>query len=143
MSLQYLINKCGKDTVIKLLPSLFITVDTDKIDTKNIICDNYYYINPQTNIDCENIESIVALFDEIAIDKSMVDSVVISYLGEKHFRFKTGSDNKFGKTLYLDVQAVRIALTDLLTEQTVSQIGNGLKLGLLFFAANYLALHAV
>jgi len=143
MSLQYLINKCGKDKVIKLLPSLFITVDTDKIDTKNIICDNYYYINPKTNIDCENIESIVALFDEIAIDKSMVDSVVISYLGEKHFRFKTGSDNKFGKTLYLDVQAVRIALTDLLTEQTVSQIGNGLKLGLLFFAANYIALHAL
>jgi len=38
---------------------------------------------------------------------------------------------------------VRIALTDLLTEQTVSQIGNGLKLGLLFFAANYIALHAL
>jgi hypothetical protein len=76
-----------------------------------------------------NIAPIVELFHEIAIDKAMYDSVVISYLGEKHLRFKNKSDKKFGKTLYLDVQTVRIALTDMQTQQTVSRIfGTGLKL---------------
>ena len=142
MCLQYLIDKYGKDKVIKLLPSLFITIDTDKIDTNNIICENDYFINPQTtykNIYSDNYENtieiihniapIVELFHEIAINKAMYDSVVISYLGKKHIRFKNGSDKKFGKTLYLDVQALRIALTDMQTEQTVRRLfANGLKI---------------
>ena len=142
MCLQYLIDKYGKDKVIKLLPSLFITIDTDKIDTNNIIWENDYFINPQTtykNIYSDNYENtieiihniapIVELFHEIAINKAMYDSVVISYLGKKHIRFKNGSDKKFGKTLYLDVQALRIALTDMQTEQTVRRLfANGLKI---------------
>jgi hypothetical protein len=145
MSLQYLIDKCGKQKVINLLPSLFITVDTEKVDTKNIICENDYFINPQNVVDAlyknkytdnyenmieiiHNLEPIVVLFHEMAIDKAMYDAVVISYLGTKHLRFKNKSDKKFGKTLYLDVQTVRIALTDMQTKQTVSKIfGNGLK----------------
>lgn len=146
MSLQYLIDKCGKQKVINLLPSLFITVDTEKVDTKNIICENDYFINPQNVVNAlykskyaddyenmieiiHNLEPIVVLFHEMAIDKAMYDAVVISYLGKKHLRFKNKSDKKFGKTLYLDVQTVRIALTDMQTKQTVSKIfGNGLKL---------------
>ena len=142
MSLQYLIENCGTQKVINLLPSLFITIDTEKVDTKNIICENDYFINPQNVVnslyakDYENmieiiynLAPIVELFHEIAIDKAMYDSVVISYLGEKHLRFKNKSDKKFGKTLYLDVQTVRIALTDMQTQQTVSRIfGTGLKL---------------
>jgi hypothetical protein len=128
-----------------LLPSLFITVDTEKVDTKNIICENDYFINPQNVVNAlykseyadnyenmieiiHNLEPIVVLFHEMAIDKAMYDAVVISYLGKKHLRFKNKSDKKFGKTLYLDVQTVRIALTDMQTKQTVSKIfGNGLK----------------
>ena len=146
MSLQYLIDKCGKQKALNLLPSLFITVDTEKVDTKNIICENDYFINPQNVVDAlyknncandyknmieiiHNLAPIVELFHEMAIDKAMYDSVVISYLGKKHLRFKNKSDKKFGKTLYLDVQTVRIALTDMQTKQTVSKIfGNGLKL---------------
>ena len=146
MCLQYLIDKYGKDKVIKLLPTLFITIDTDKIDTNNIICENDYFMNPQTTVNTlyknifsdnyentieiiHNIAPIVELFHEIAIDKAMYDSVVISYLGKKHIRFKNGSDKKFGKTLYLDVQALRIALTDMQTEQTVRRLfANGLKI---------------
>jgi hypothetical protein len=142
MSLQYLIEKCGTQKVINLLPSLFITVDTEKIDTKNIICENDYFINPQNVVNAlfkheyenmieiiYNVAPIVELFHEMAIDKAMYDSVVISYLGKKHLRFKNKSDKKFGKTLYLDVQTVRIALTDMHTKQTVSRyFGTGLKL---------------
>jgi len=146
MSLQYLIDKCGKQKVINLLPSLFITVDTEKIDAENIICENDYFINPQNVVNAlykskyaddyenmieiiYNVAPIVELFHEMAIDKAMYDSVVISYLGKKHLRFKNKSDKKFGKTLYLDVQTVRIALTDMQTKQTVSKIfGTGLKL---------------
>jgi hypothetical protein len=146
MSLQNLINKCGTQKVINLLPSLFITVDTDKIDTENIICENDYFMNPQNVVnvlyksDCaydyeimiemiHNLAPIVELFHEMAIDKAMYDSVVISYLGKKHLRFNNKSDKKFGKTLYLDVHTVRIALTDMQTKQTISRIfGTGLKL---------------
>ena len=149
MSLQYLIDKCGKQKVINLLPSLFITIDTKKVDTENIICENDYFINPKSTVDAlyilfkseyadnyenmieiiHNLAPIVELFHEMAIDKAMYDSVVISYLGKKHLRFKNKSDKKFGKTLYLDVQTVRIALTDMQTKQTVSRyFGNGLKL---------------
>jgi hypothetical protein len=154
MSLQYLIEKCGTQKVINLLPSLFITIDTDKIETKNIICENDYFINPKKVVDAlyksedaddyetmmkiiQNLAPIVELFHEMAIDKAMYDSVVISYLGKKHLQFKNKSDKKFGKTLYLDVQSVRIALTDIQTKQTVSRIfGTGLKLfaGTLLFS---------
>jgi hypothetical protein len=146
MSLQYLIEKCGTQKVINLLPSLFITVDTEKIDAENIICENDYFINPQNVVNAlykseyadkyenmieiiYNVPPIVELFHEMAIDKAIYDSVVISYLGKKHLRFKNKSDKKFGKTLYLDVQTVRIALTDMQTKQTVSRyFGNGVKL---------------
>jgi hypothetical protein len=154
MSLQYLIDKCGKQKVINLLPSLFITIDTENVDTENIICENDYFINPQNVVDAlykneyannyenmieiiHNLAPIVEMFHEMAIDKAMYDSVVISYLGKKHLRFKNKSDKKFGKTLYLDVQTVRIALTDMQTKQTVSTIfGTGLKLcvGTLLFS---------
>ncbi len=146
MSLQYLIDKCGKQKALNLLPSLFITIDTEKVDSENIICENDYFINPQHVVDAlyksdcaddyenmieiiHNLAPIVVLFHEMAIDKAMYDSVVISYLGKKHLRFKNKSDKKFGKTLYLDVQTVRIALTDLQTKQTVSTLfGMGVKL---------------
>ena len=146
MSLQYLIENCGKQKVINLLPSLFITIDTEKVDAENIICENDYFINPQNVVNTlykskyaddyeimiemiHNLAPIVGLFHEIAIDKAMYDAVVISYLGKKHLRFKNKSDKKFGKTLYLDVQTVRIALTDMQMKQTVSTLfGTGLKL---------------
>jgi hypothetical protein len=146
MSLQNLIDKCGIQKVINLLPSLFITIDTEKVDAENIICENDYFINPQNVVnalyrsDCaydyeimiemiHNLAPIVELFHEIAIDKAMYDSVVISYLGKKHLRFNNKSDKKFGKTLYLDVQTVRIALTDMQMKQTVSTLfRTGLKL---------------
>ncbi len=159
MCIQNLIDKCGKKKVINLLPSLFITVDSDKIETYNVICENDYFINPQTTVDelykniyvdnyenmieiIHNIAPIVELFHEIAIDKAMVDSVVISYLGKKHIRFKNRSDKKFGKTLYLDVQALRIALTDMQTEQTARKyIRNGIKICAGAFIFSFLHKH--
>jgi len=150
MCIQNLIEKCGKQNVLKILPSLFITIDTEKIENNQLLCDTDYFEESQTIIetlyknlnksDYETVHEIVPiihLFHEIAIDKAMVDSVVITYLGQNCVRYKNRSEKRFGKSLYLDVHAVRIALTDMQTEQTVRRyIGNGLKLciGAFFFS---------
>lgn len=144
MSIQNLIKKCGKNNVLKILPSLFIMVDTEKIENNKVLCDTDYFTNPEIKVDSlENYETIhdilqiTELFNEIAIDKAMVDSVVMSYLGQNCIRYKNLSEKRYGKSLYLDVHAVRIALTDMQTEQTVSRFfGTGFKLcaGVLFFS---------
>jgi hypothetical protein len=155
MCIKNLIEKCGKKNVLKILPSLFIMVDTEKIEKNRLLSDNDYFVESQSTIDdlyknlhtnnnykkmvetVHDIAPILELFHEIAIDKAMVDSVVITYLGQNCVRYKNKSDKQFGKSLYLDVHAVRIALTDMQTEQTVRKyIGNGLKLcfGAFFFS---------
>jgi hypothetical protein len=147
MSIKSLIEKCGKENVVSLLPSLFIMISTKKIEKNQLLCDNDYFVNPQQSIDAlynnlhltddyeklvetiHDIAPILELFHEIAIDKAMVDSVIITYLGKSCVRYKNKSEKNFGKSLYLDVHAVRIALTDMQTEQTVCRfIGNGFKL---------------
>ena len=161
MQIKQLIEKCGKSKVIDILPSLFITIDTDKIKDSDIVCDNDYIVNPNgttealyiqfknsngtftqlynKNVTTQNykkmietmcdITPIVELFNEIEIDKASVDSVIISYLGKNSIRYKNNSEKKVGKSLYLDVHAVRIALIDMQTKQTVCRIfGNGLKI---------------
>ena len=148
MCIQNLIEKCGKTNVLKILPSLFITINTEKIENNQLLCDTDYFEESQTLIDTlyknlnksdyETVHDIVAvieLFHEIAIDKAMADSVVITYLGQNCVRYRNLSEKRFGKTLYLDVHAVRIALTDMQTEQTVRRyIGNGIK----FFAGAFI-----
>ena len=138
MSIKNLIEKCGKENVINLLPSLFITIDTEKIEKNQLLCDNDYFVNPQQSIDAlynnlyltDDYEKMVqTIYDIAAIDKAMVDSVIITYLGKSCVRYKNKSEKHFGKSLYLDVHAVRIALTDMQTEQTICRfIGNGFKL---------------
>lgn len=159
MQIKQLIEKCGKSKVIDILPSLFITIDTDKIKDSDIVCDNDYIVNPNgttealyiqfknsngtftynKNVTTQNykkmietmcdITPIVELFNEIEIDKASVDSVIISYLGKNSIRYKNTSKTKIGKSLYLDVHAVRIAMIDMQTKQTVCRIfGNGLKI---------------
>ena len=51
MSIKNLIEKCGKENVINLLPRLFITIDTKKIEKNQLLCDNDYFVNPQQSID--------------------------------------------------------------------------------------------
>jgi hypothetical protein len=147
MCIKNLIEICGKTNVLKILPSLFITIDTEKIENNQLLCDTNYFEESETIIDTlytnlktsdyetvHDIVPIIHLFHEMAIDKAMVDSVVITYLGKNCVRYKNLSEKRFGKTLYLDVHAVRIALTDMQTEQTVRRyIGNGLK----FFAGAF------
>ena len=146
MCIKNLIEKCGKNNVLKILPSLFIMIDTEKIENNPLLCDTDYFAESQTIIDdlykklhtsnyekmvetIHDIAYIIELFHEIAIDKAMVDSVVITYLGQNCVRYKNLSEKRYGKTLYLDVHAVRIAVTDMQTEQTVSRyFRNGLKI---------------
>lgn len=139
MSIKNLIEKCGKKTVLKMLPGLFITVDTEKIENNPLLYDTDYFAESHDALyknlykcDSETIHDIapiIELFHEIAIDKASVDSVVITYLGQNCVRYKNLSEKRFGKSLYLDVHAVRIALTDMQTEQTVCRFfRNGFKL---------------
>lgn len=152
MCIQNLIDKCGKTNVLNILPSLFITIDTEKIENNQLLCDTDYFEESQTIIDTlytklnksdyetvHDIVPIIHLFHDIAIDKAMVDSVVITYLGQNCVRYRNLSEKRFGKTLYLDVHAVRIALTDMQTEQTVCRyIGNGFKICLGIFVFSFL-----
>jgi hypothetical protein len=147
MSIKNLIEKCGKQNVLKVLPGLFIMVDTEKIEKNKLLYDTDYFANSHDtlykNLDtidyntiCD-VVPIMDLFHEIAIDKAMVDSVVITYLGQNCIRYKNLSEKQYGKSLYLDMHAVRIALTDMQTEQTVRRyFGTGLKLcvGAFFFS---------
>jgi len=147
MSIKNLIEKCGKHNVLKALPNLFIMVDTEKIENNPLLYDTDYFSDSHDalykNLHTRDYETIcdiapiMELFHEIAIDKAMVDSVVITYLGQNRIRYKNLSEKQFGKSLYLDVHAVRIALTDMQTEQTVRRyFGTGLKLciGAFFFS---------
>lgn len=152
MCIQNLIDKCGKTNVLKILPSLFITIDTEKIENNQLLCDTDYFEESQTIIetlyknlnksDYETVHEIVPiihLFHEIIIDKAMVDSVVVTYLGQNSVRYKNWSENRFGKSLYLDMHAVRIALTDMQMEQMVCRyIGNGFKFCFGIFVFSFL-----
>ena len=149
MSIKNLIEKCGKQNVLKTLPGLFIMVDTEKIENNKLLYDTDYFADSHDalykNLHTSDYETIydiapiMELFHEIAIDKAMVDSVVITYLGQHCIRYKNLSEKRFGKSLYLDVHAVRIALTDMQTEQTVCRyIGNGFKICLGIFVFSFL-----
>ena len=149
MSIKNLIEKCGKQNVLKALPGLFIMVDTEKIENNNLLYDTDYFAESHDALyknlhtrdykTIYDIAPIMELFHEIAIDKASVDSVVITYLGQHCIRYKNLSEKRFGKSLYLDVHAVRIALTDLQTEQTVLRyFGNGLKLCVSAFFFSFL-----
>ena len=139
-----LIQQCGRQNAISILPGLFIKINTSSAEEKKPILeyeyDGVFSISSftLTNILIEeliqksvrdnkhltymlnDLVSIVALFYDCrnSIDVSDVDYIVFSYLGDFQLRFKntTSIDKPYGKALYLDIQSLRIALID---EQTM------------------------
>ena len=126
------IEKNGKSRVVNLLPSLFITIDTNKYEKKEIIYDyqmsTFSAINEfakHNNKDFTgtiyDIAPIVELINEIPANKlpSNIDCIFVSYLGKYIVQMKNTGTNH-GKSLYLDVHTVRIALTDMQTQKYVN-----------------------
>ena len=125
------IEKNGKTKIINLLPSLFITIDTNKIEKKEILYDcqtTFPYIIDFAKHNIKNftgtiydIAPIVELINEIPANKlpSNIDCIFVSYLGKYIVQMKnTGSNH--GKSLYLDVHTVRIAVTDMQIQKYVN-----------------------
>ena len=124
--MNQLIEKIGKNKVVELLPSLFITVDTNKFEEKDILYD-YQGLVPNTlsiindfakyNMKdftgtIYDVVPIVELINDLALPAA--DCIFVSYMGNYVVRMKK---NRYthGKSLYLDAHAVRIALTDMQT----------------------------
>ena len=135
-----LIQQCGRQNAISILPGLFIKINTSSAKEKkpmieydyegvfsissftltNILIQELIQQNTRDNKHLtkmlEDLVSIVALFYDSrnSIDVSDVDYIVISYLGDFQLRFKntTSIDKPYGKALYLDTQSLRIALID-------------------------------
>lgn len=126
------IEKNGKSRVVDLLPSLFISIDTNKYEKKEIIYDcqtTFPYINEFAKHNIKDftgtiydIAPIVELINEIPANKlpSNIDCIFVSYLGKYIVQMKNTGTNH-GKSLYLDVHTVRIALTDMQTYQVVNR----------------------
>ena len=143
-TIDNLIQQCGRQNAISILPGLFIKINTSSAEEKkpmieydyegvfsissftltNILIQELIQQNSRDNKHLtkmlEDLVSIVALFYDCrnSIDISDVDYIVISYLGDFQLRFKNtmAIDKPYGKALYLDIQSLRIALID---EQTM------------------------
>ena len=148
LPIDELINKCGRQFIVDLLPRLFININTASAEDKPSMIDYDYnslkLSSPllslaDTNIDTNtnnnngfsqkylqehytDINTIISLFCYCKgeIDISSFDYVVFSYLGNFIVRYKNQDTvkNLIGKALYLDIQTVRIALVDEYTEKT-------------------------
>ena len=146
LPIDELINKCGRQFIVDLLPRLFININTASAEDKPAMIDYHYngvkLTSPllslaDTNIDTNNnkglsqqylqehytdINTIINLFCYCKgeIDISSFDYVVFSYLGDFIVRYKNKNtaNQPIGKSLYLDIQSVRIALVDEYTEKT-------------------------
>jgi hypothetical protein len=148
LPIDQLINKCDRTFIVDLLPRLFIDINTASAEEKTALIDsdyNNFKLNTHlisildtntntntTNKNCLNqqylqvhyndINSIISLFcnskDEVDIDS--FDYIVFSYLGNFIVRYKNQdtANQPIGKSLYLDIQSVRIALIDEYTEKT-------------------------
>jgi hypothetical protein len=142
LPIDQLISKCGRQFIIDMLPSLFIEINTYSAKDKTALFDYTYLgksLNKIPDLETyikqgvtskqehvkehlEDIQTIIDIFSECK-DKSNIDIydyVVFSYLGDFTVKYENQvSDYKnpdkslyFGKSLYLDIQAVRIALID-------------------------------
>jgi len=136
LSIDQLISKCGRQFIIDMLPSLFIEINTSSAKDKTALFDYTYIdksLNKIPNLETyikqgitskqehvkehlEDIQTIIDIFSECK-DKSNIDIydyLVFSYLGDFTVKYENQvSDYKHsGKSLYLDIQAVRIALID-------------------------------
>lgn len=139
-AIDKLIQQCGKESSVSILPGLFIKINsTSAVEKKPILeyeYDGHLSLSCYSDInkliqehiknfarDNQNLTeilneliSIIGLFYDCrnSIDASDVDYIVISYLGDFQLRFKnTTSTNKpYGKALYLEIQSLRIALID-------------------------------
>jgi hypothetical protein len=131
--MNQLIEKIGKSRVVELLPSLFITIDTNKFEEKDILYD-YQDLVPSTfsainefakhNLKeftgtIYDIAPIVELINDLP-STADIDCIYVSYLGKYVVRMKNNGSNH-GKSLYLDVHTVRIAITDMQTYQVVNR----------------------
>jgi hypothetical protein len=143
-SIDKLIQQCGRQNAMSILPRLFIKINTSSAEEKkaileyeydgvfslssftitNILIQELIQKNVQNNKHLTNmlndLLSFVSLFYDCRnrIDVSDVDYIVVSYLGDFQLRFKNTSsiDKPYGNALYLDIQALRIELID---EQTM------------------------
>jgi hypothetical protein len=136
LPIDQLIKKCGRQYIVDLIPSLFIQINTasakDKTalfdytyvgNTLNTIPNMYSYIqqditSKQQHIKehLDDIQTIINICYDCKqeLDIASFDYVVFSYLGDFTVKYENQvSDYKSsGKSLYLDIQAVRIALVD-------------------------------
>jgi hypothetical protein len=131
--MNQLIEKIGKSRVVELLPSLFITIDTNKFEEKDILYDyqdlvptTFFMINDFAKHNLKeftgtiyDIAPIVELINDLP-STADVDCIYVSYLGKYVVRMKNNGSNH-GKSLYLDAHTVRIAITDMQTYQVVNR----------------------
>jgi len=132
--MNQLIEKIGKSRVVELLPSLFITIDTNKFEESKLMYD-YKDLVPSTFSDINeyskhnmkdftetiyDVVPIVELINDLPDVASNIDCIYVSYLGKYVVRMKNNGSNH-GKSLYLDAHTVRIAITDMQTYQVVNR----------------------
>ena len=149
--MNQLIEKIGKNKVVELLPSLFITIDTNKFeesqlmyDYKDLVPTTFLVINDFAKHNIKkftgtiyDIAPIVELINDLPDVATDIDCIYVSYLGKYVVRMKNNGSNH-GKSLYLDAHTVRIAITDMQTYQVVNRglISAGALL-FMFFTHNF------
>jgi len=135
LPIDQLITKCGRQFMIDMLPSLFIEINTSSAKDKTALFDYTYngqFLNKIPDMETyikqgitskqdhirehlEDIQTIIDIFSECK-DKLNIDNydyVVFSYLGDFTVKYENQAQlGSSGKSLYLDIQAVRIALVD-------------------------------
>ena len=140
-SIDKLIKQCGRQTAMNILPELFIKINTASAKEKKPVLeyeyDGHLEVSSYSDINkliqkyiqkfgdstdmLNNLDPIVAIFYDCRnnINVVDVDYIVISYLGDFQLRFKNtiSTDKPYGRSLYLEIQSLRIALIDEHTKQ--------------------------
>lgn len=161
LPIDQLISRCGRQFMIDMLPSLFIEINTYSAKDKTALFEYTYIGNSLNKIPdmetyikqgvtskeqhikehMDDIQTIIDIFSECK-DKMSIDNydyVVFSYLGDFTVKYENQVQiGSSGKSLYLDIQAVRIALIDEIIRRQWTSYYSIFNIGIKYIAGLFL-----
>jgi hypothetical protein len=153
-TLQNLINKIDKSYIFDIMKKNIIHISSDRASNLDVftfdLSDSFLTIvtklkaNPDFLILDENAEMLylIEVLDSLKLNYNGFDYLVISNLGKYNVCFKIGNKTESNKSLYLDLQSIRIDIIDRLFTNKINYYYNifnyGIKSAVGIFTFRYL-----
>lgn len=153
-TLQNLINKIDKSYIFDIMKQNIIHISSDRASDLDAftfdLSDSFLTIvtklksNPNFLILDENAEMLclIEVVDSLKLNYNGFDYLIISNLGKYNVCCKIGNKTESNKSLYLDLQSIRIDIIDRLFTNKINYYYNifnyGIKLALGIFTFRYL-----